>query len=87
MKLNYCNEELTPRQDLQWLNHQVIDCRDHLWELCAIDCGLKGNKNLYTAFSALEDASTALATLRAVASDIRCVDLAACWHATTPFNN
>lgn len=87
MKLNYCHEELTPRQDLQWLSHECLDLRDHLWELVFIDSGLRGSNHLMDALSALNEASSSLSHLRVSASDMTCASLADSWHATLPIHN
>jgi len=87
MKLNYCHEDLTPRQDLQWLSHEALDLRDHLWELVFIDSGLRGSRYLMDALTSLNEASASLSHLRTSASDINCATLAGSWHATLPIHN
>lgn len=87
MKLNYCHGDLTPRQDLQWLSHEALDLRDHLWELVFIDSGLRGSRFLTDALAALNEASSLISHLRVSASDMTCSSLADSWHATLPIHD
>lgn len=85
-KLSFCRSDLTPRQELQSIAHELYDLRNHLWELVSLDTGLRGSSELYTAFSSICSASDSVSHLRGRASDCTCQSLADTWHADIPFN-
>ena len=84
MKLEFCNPDLIPRQELQGIAFELHNIRCHIDELVHIDTGLKGSLDLYDVLRSLVLAEKACYGMRGHASDCTCQALADNWHAERP---
>lgn len=82
--MNFCRPELTPRQELQVISHELLDLREHIYELASLDTGLRGSPDFYSALNNLVEAYSSICHLRGRGCDIACIELERCWHASTP---
>lgn len=84
MKLEFCNPDLIPRQELQYIACELRNLRCHIDELVNIDTGLKGSLELYEIMRSLVVAEKSCYAMRCHASDCTCQALADNWHADRP---